>query len=286
MVKKMMLGAASAGLLSGLIAVPAMAQDNRSSETTQTDPNANTVTIGVGVGVIPRYDGADDYYLTPIGGARGKLGGVGFSIIGLTAFTDFVPATAMTGGKFVFGPMAHLTLNRSDLRRNRDGRIAALGTIKPAVEVGVHAGYEWTGVITSDYDVLSLDVAVSHDVTSIHKSYVVSPSISYGTPLSKRIFVGLTISADYVGGDYARTYYGITPAQSAASGFPVYTLGEGFNSANAGLIAGYSLSGDLRRGFTLFAAGNYSRLLGETARSPVVRDKNQLIGAVGIAYTF
>lgn len=277
------------------LSAPAMAQDAGSYPGRDTrasdpqpaaDPNANTVTVGVGVGVIPRYDGSDDYYVTPIGGARGKLGGIGFSIVGLTAFTDFVPATSSTGGKFVLGPIAHLTLNRSDLRRNRDGRIAALGTIKPAVEVGAHAGYEWTGVITSDFDILSLDVAVSHDVTGIHKSFVVSPSISYGTPLSKRIFVGLTVSADYVGGDYARTYYGVTPAQAAASGFPAYTLGAGFNSVNGGLLAGYSLSGDLRKGFTLFAAGNYSRLVGDTARSPLVRDKNQLIGAVGIAYTF
>ena len=57
-----------------------------------TDPNANSVTIGVGVGAIARYNGSADYYLTPIGGARGELGGISFSIIGLSAFTDFIPA--------------------------------------------------------------------------------------------------------------------------------------------------------------------------------------------------
>lgn len=281
----------AAALLATTLVAPAMAQEaaqvsDASGSAADTDPNADTVTVGVGVGVIPRYDGASDYYVTPIGGARGKLGGIGFSIVGLTAFTDIVPAKAMTGGKFVFGPMAHLTLNRSDLRRNRDGRIAALGTIKPAVEAGAHVGYQWTGVITSDYDVLALDVAVTHDVTGIHNSTVVTPSVSYGTPLSKRVFVGLTVSADYVGDGYARTYYAVTPAQSAASGFSTYSLGAGFNSASAGLLAGYALSGDLRRGFMVFAAGNYSRLLGETARSPVVRDPNQFIGAIGLAYTF
>jgi outer membrane scaffolding protein for murein synthesis (MipA/OmpV family) len=110
--------------------------------------------------------------------------------------------------------------------------------------------------------------------------------VSYGTPLSKRVFVGLTVSADYVGDGYARTYFGITPAQSLASGYPAYTSTAGFLDVSAGMLAGYSLSGDLRHGFMLFAAGNYSRLLGQFARSPIVRDKNQLIGAVGVAYTF
>lgn len=282
-----MIRTCSAACLALAFAAPAMAQLAAApGEAATPDPNANSVTIGVGVGVIPRYDGSDDYYLTPIGGARGELGGVSFSILGLTALVDVVPYKALTGGKLVFGPMAHLTVNRSDLRRSRDGRIAALGTIKPAVELGAHVGYQWTGVVTSDYDVLSLDVALNHDVTNIHNSTVVTPSITYGTPLSKRVLVGLTVSADYVGNNYARTYFGVTSAGSLASGYPVYTPGSGFEDVSAGLLTGYALSGDLRHGFMVFAAGNYSRLLGGFARSPIVRNPNQLIGAVGLTYTF
>lgn len=278
----------SAATLALVLSAPALAQDENASieKPTMSDVSRDSLTIGVGAAIIPRYDGSNQYYVTPIGGLRGKVSGVSFNVIGLSAFADVIPASAPTGGKFVFGPMGHLTLNRTNLRRSRDGRIALLGDLKPAFELGAHAGYQWTGVITSDYDVLSVDVAVSHDITDIHNSYVVTPSINYGTPLSKRTFVGLTLAADYTGGGYARTYYGVTPAQSARSGFPTYTLGAGFNSVSAGLIGAYSLSGDLRRGWAVFAAGNYWRLVGETARSPVVRDTSQLIGALGVAYTF
>lgn len=245
--------------------------------------NHDTVTIGIGAAVIPRYDGSRFYLVTPIAGARGKVSGINFSLIAVNFAADVIPSNAPTGGKFVFGPMAHLTLNRSSLRQSR---ISLLGDIKPALEVGLHAGYQQTGVITSQYDVLTFDVAVSHDVTGIHDSVVVTPQITYATPLSKRMLVALNVAADYVGSGYAQTYYGVTPAQSAISGFPAYNIGAGFNNVSAGFLAGYSLSGDLRRGFAVFAAGNYSRFLPETRHSPLVHTDEQMVGALGIAYTF
>lgn len=243
----------------------------------------DSITLGVGAAVIPRYDGSRFYYVTPIGGVRGSVSGINFSIIATNLSADIIRPQSRTGGKLVFGPMAHLTLNRSSLRQSR---ISLLGDIKPALEAGLHVGYQQTGVITSKYDVLTLDVAVSHDVTDIHNSIVVTPSITYATPLSKRMLVALNVAADYVGAGYAQTYYGVTPAQSAISGFPTFNIGAGFNNISGGILAGYSLSGDLRHGFSVFAAGNYSRFMPETRRSPLVHADEQLIGALGIAYTF
>ena len=62
-------------------------------------------------------------------------------------------------------------------------------------------------------------------------------------------------------------------AQAAASRLRVYTPGGGWKDAGGGAVAALSLSGDLRRGWSLFGLGNYSRLLGEFGRSPVVRDR-------------
>ncbi|MEP6784968.1 MAG: MipA/OmpV family protein [Sphingomonadales bacterium] len=266
------------------LSAPAMAQ-NADEQVSSNDSAAHrdTVTVGIGAAVIPRYDGSRFYYVAPVAGARGNISGISFSIVAVNASVDVIPKKAQTGGKFVFGPVAHLTLNRSSLRQSR---IALLGDISPALEAGIHVGYQQTGVITSKYDVLTLDVAVSHDVSDIHNSSIITPSITYATPLSKRMLIGLNAAASYVGAKYGQTYFGVTPAQSAISGFPAFSVGEGFNTVSAGFLAGYSLSGDLRHGFTVFAAGNYSHFVGETARSPLVHDDKQLIGALGIAYTF
>jgi outer membrane scaffolding protein for murein synthesis (MipA/OmpV family) len=77
-----------------------------------------------------------------------------------------------------------------------------------------------------------------------------------------------------------------------ASGLPAYSEagnGSGFKKIGVNLTGGLSLSGDLRKGWALFALGGYSRMLGDYADSPIVSiagSKNQWVGAVGVGYTF
>jgi outer membrane scaffolding protein for murein synthesis (MipA/OmpV family) len=257
-----------------------------SAQESAPDPNRDTLSIGLAGAMLPRYEGSGDYKLIPAAAIRGKVSGVSFITQGTALFVDIVPSSSGPGTKFNLGPMAHVTLNRSSLKTVRDPQIVALGRIPVAVEVGGHVGVTRTGLITSDYDSLNIDVAVSHDVTGIHDSLIVSPSITYGTPLSRKAYVGAVVSADHVGSRYARTYFGVSPTQSLASGLSPYNPGQGFKTVNAGVFGNVSLTGDLLGGLSAFAIGNYSKLLGEFGRSPVVRERNQWFGGLGLAYTF
>lgn len=264
----------------------AIAQDRDATPPPAIDTSRDTLTIGVGGAVIPRYEGAEDYTVTPVGALRGRVSGIGFSTLGTALFVDVIPSAGGPGTKFVAGPMAHLTLDRSSLRRVRDPQIVALGRIKPAVEVGGHFGVSRTGIITSDFDTLSVDLAISHDVTGIHESLIVTPSINYGTPLSRKAFVGVSASATHVGSGYARRYFGVTPGQAAASGLRTYTPGAGFKDVSFGAVGNLSLTGDLLRGLSAFVIASHSRLLGEFGRSPIVRKRGQWFAGAGLAYTF
>src|ERR1700712_794830 len=235
-------------LAASAIATPALAQDSG----TNTGPFPESIIIGVGAASVPRYEGSSDNTIIPAAAARGTIGGYGFSIVGTTLSTDIIPYRNATGGKLVLGPVAHLTLNRNSTKRTRNAQINALGEIDMAVELGGQVGFTQTGVITSDYDVLSATVSAVYDVTGTHDSVIITPSVSYGTPLSKKLFVGVNAAADYVGGKYARTYFGVTPTQSIASGLRAYTPGDGFKDIYATGLANYSLSGDLRHGLSLF----------------------------------
>jgi MipA family protein len=268
-------------------ATAAMAQDRDATPLPDgTDTRRDTITVGLGGAIIPRYEGSDDYVLTPAGALRGRVAGIGFATLGTALFIDLVPTTDGQATKFVAGPIAHLTLNRSSLRRTRDPQTTALGRIEPAVEVGGHIGVSHTGIITSAFDNLTFDLAVSHDVTGIHDSLIVNPSINYGTPLSRKAFVGISVSATHVGGGYARRYFGVTPAQSAASGLSAYTPTAGFKDITLGAVGNLSLTGDLLRGLSAFVIASHSRLLGDFGRSPVVRTRGQWFGGAGLAYTF
>jgi outer membrane protein len=269
-------------LAASAIATPALAKEER----TNTGPFEDSIIIGVGAASVPRYEGSSDSTIIPAAAARGTIGGYGFTIAGTTLSTDIIPYRNATGGKFVFGPVAHLTLNRNSGKRTRNSQIRALGDIDMAVEVGGQIGYTQTGVITSDYDVLTATVSAVYDVTGMHDSVIITPSVSYGTPLSKKAFVGINASADYVGGKYARTYFGVTPIQSIASGLRPYSPGDGFKDVSVSGLANYSLSGDLRHGLSVFGVVSYERLLGDFGRSPVTQDRTQMIYAAGLAYTF
>lgn len=263
-------------------ATPASAQDG----------DRNSLTIGVGAAVIPSYEGSDDYRVIPIPQLRGKVSDFAFWTRGPGLYVDAIPNSGDTGIDFQLGPVVTARFDRSSRKAIKDDAVRALGKRDVAVEVGGFVGIGKAGVFTGAYDNLSARVAVTKDVAGAHESTVISPAIEYYTPLSARSFVGLGLSAEYVGKKYGRYYYDIDAAGSAASGLPAYSRagdGTGFKRVGVNLTGGLSLSGDLRRGWALFALAGYSRLLGDYADSPVVNiagSKSQWAGAVGAGYTF
>ncbi len=245
------------------------------------------LTIGLGGGIGPQYDGASDSKFQPGGVLQGSISGFEFTARGPNLYVDLVREKGDSRVNIIFGPVAQLRLDRTG--RIKDPRVKLFGKRDVAVELGADIGIGKRGILHG-YDSLSADVSYVHDVSGEHKSYVIKPSISYFTPLSRRTVALISLSADYVGKGYGRTYFDV-PAIVA----PVPTLnahsikGSGFKSAGATVLMGQSLGPDLRKGWSLFALGSYSRLLGQYARSPIVSvagDPNQLMGIVGIAYSF
>lgn len=253
--------------------------------------DSNVLTVGVGAAVIPSYEGSDDYRVIPVPQLRGKVSDFAFWTRGPSLYIDAIPNRG-EGVDFQLGPVAGVRFDRSSRKSIKDAAVRALGERDVAVEVGGFVGIGKTGVLTSDYDNLSARVAITKDVAGAHDSYVITPAIEYFAPLSTRSFVGLGVSADYVGKKYGRYYYDVDAAGALASGLPAYSAAgdsSGFKKVGVNLTGGLSLSGDLRKGWALFALGGYSRMLGDYADSPVVSiagSKNQWVGAVGVGYTF
>ena len=252
----------------------------------------SSLTVGMGIAAVPSYEGSDDYRVLPVPQFRGKVKDFAFWTRGSALYVDAIPNRDTDGLDVELGPVVNVRFDRSSRKNIKDDAVRLLGKRDVAVEVGGFVGIGKTGVITSAYDNLSARVAVTRDVAGAHESYVITPAIEYMTPLSQTAFVGLGVSADYVGRKYGRYYYDIDPAAAAASGLPAYDgagTGSGFKKVNFSLAGGKSLSGDLRHGWAIFAAASYSRILGDYAASPIVSvagSRNQWIGAVGIGYTF
>lgn len=270
-------------VVASLLAVPAMAQEKE---------DHSSLTVGAGIAVIPSYEGSDDYRVMPIAQARGRVHDFAFWTRGTAFYVDAIPDPTGVGMDFELGPVVNVRLDRTGSKAIKDDAVRLLGTRDAAVEVGGFVGVGKTGVITSDYDILAARVAVTKDVAGAHGSYVITPTIEYFTPLSLTTFVGASMSAEYVGKKYGRYYFDITPQESAISGLAAYNRagdGAGFKRLNFNLSAGKSLSGDVRSGWAVFGVVGYTRVLGKYGDSPIVADagsRNQMVGAVGVGYTF
>lgn len=264
-----------------LASTPALAQDPA-----YPDPNdrSDTFTVGVGAGWVPDYEGADEYKGIPAAFIRGRISGFSFFTRGTYLYVDVIRGGGSTD--FNFGPIVGWRGNRSgDVK---DAAVDKLPELDSAIEVGGFAGVSWKG-LTNPYDSLSVRVDVVTDVSGAHKSTVISPTIDFGTPLSRTFYIGASAGLDWAGGGYAEYYYSITPAEGLVAGLPAFDADGGLKDWRLGLIANQSITGDLTGGLSVFGAAGYTRLVGDFADSPIVDDRgsaSQWFGALGLAYTW
>lgn len=248
-------------------------------------PDRLTVVVGAGLG--SDYEGSDDYTIGPGVGAVARVHGHSIAWQGNSLGFDLVPEYRKQAFKFSVAPFVNLNLDRTGTPH--DAVVSLIRKRKVAVEGGVEVGLTRAGILTSHRDSLTVQVSGAYDLGSVHRSFIVTPSVIYTAPLSKAVLVSASASLDVVGAGYARYYFGIDSDASASSALPFYRPSGGLKSAAFGLGGVVSLRGDLRKGFAVGAKLHYQRLLGDFADSPIVAmrgNPNQFSAAMGLAYTF
>jgi MipA family protein len=269
------------------ILLPAARDDDRDGDRIWA---RNYISVAAGVLSSPDYSGSDDRRLLPGFYVRGRYDGYSFSTRGTNLQVDLIRQRRGQKTDFKFGPIISLRADRTG--SVKDPQVEALGKRKLAVEAGLFAGITQTGVITSAHDQVGLRVVALKDVSGRHGSWAASPTIDYGTPLSKRAFIGVSASMNFYGKGFGRYYYDIDPLGSAASGLPVYSRAgakAGAGKYSFGVAGAYALSGDLRKGFVLIGGAQYSRMMSRFADSPIVAqagNPNQWLFGGGLAYQF
>ena len=249
----------------------------------------DSVTLGVGAAITPDYEGSDDYRFIPAAAIRGRVSGISFTTRGTYLFVDLVPKK---GDKVEFnaGPIVGVRL--TTYRHIHDDVVEMLPKRKRAIEVGGYAGVSVHGV-TNPYDSLGFRVDVTHDIGGAHKSTIVSPNVEFSTPLSRSTYASLNGGMDFVSNKFADYYFSNSEIDDVHGIgnvlLPAYNAGGGLKSWKVGLLLNQSLTGDLLHGFSIFGVGQYSRLVGDFKRAPIVAQRgsaSQWLGAVGLAYTW
>ncbi|MEE8230972.1 MAG: MipA/OmpV family protein, partial [Qipengyuania citrea] len=254
--------------------------DGHDGEATVFD--GNWFSIGAGAVYSASYDGSDDYVVSPIPIVQGKIGGVRISPRAGGAALDFVNDDS-DGAKISAGVAARLNRNRAS--QIEDPVVLSYGELDTAFEVGPSVGISLPGLL-NPYDSLSFNIETLFDVAGAHDGTLVSPGVTYFTPVSRGAAISLSVSGSYVDDDYADYYYSV-PAGGA---LPAYQADGGWDRVGVNLLTGVDLDGNLANGgLALIAMGGYSRMLGDGKRTPftfIRGDADQWMGALGIGYTF
>jgi MipA family protein len=160
-------------------------------------------------------------------------------------------------------------------RESASAQLAGMGDIRFTVRARL--GLRWD--IAPRWQA---SLSTSVDALDRVGGYVVGAGLTYTQPIDarQRIVYGASISG--AGDRYLQAWYGVTPAQSAASGYPVYAAAEGLTETGVG--ATWRVEIDPQ--WAAFAGASASRLRGAAAASPLTRQRTGWAVSSGIARRF
>jgi MipA family protein len=165
---------------------------------------------------------------------------------------------------------------------NKDGtvsrpgskRLRGMGEIKSSTEVGLFGHY------TIGLPIIFELVKGSGD--GKENARTLKTDGHGGTRFTLSTEIPWQVSSEWADSKYNQTYYGVTRAQSARSGFRAYKADSGVNKLGLTLGANYKFTPN----WSATAALTLEQLRGDAAKSPLVQQKSQRTFFAGINYNF
>ncbi|SDI59173.1 Outer membrane scaffolding protein for murein synthesis, MipA/OmpV family [Paraburkholderia phenazinium] len=224
-------------------------------------------------GVLPRYEGSRDYhpFVSPVIGAEFSNG------LFISPESGAGYKKTFSNGLFVSSALSYdfgrTDSNRADLPGSN--YLKGMGRIPGSLIVSVQVGAHLFGNSTVS---LTLEPAVTHT------SHGLTGHFDVTLPVLQTITNDISITGSLHAGTgrYTQTFFGVTEAQSASSGFAPYSPKGGFDSAKVSIAWTYTFSPR----WSVRTEGGLTRLLGESANSPIVQSKNNYYGMTALTYRY
>jgi outer membrane protein len=227
------------------------------------------VRVGLGAQLRPEFVGADDTAVAPLWDLDFARGSNEFAFEA-PDYSFGIPV--ISSGGFSFGPAANIASKRKESDVG-----ASVGKVSTTFEAGAFASYELARSIHLRGEVLKGIGGHEGLVGTIGADHIWRDGDRYVFSIGPRVLLS--------NARYQRAYFGVTPTAALATGLPVYDPGGGVHA----LAAASGLSYQFTDRFGMFGFGRYERLVGDAAKSPIVREfgsRNQLSGGLGLNYTF
>jgi outer membrane protein len=230
-----------------------------------------TVMLGAEGRVQPTFEGSDSYEVVPYPLIDIRPAGTAEHF---KSSRDGFSFGLYESGPFRFGLVGHVVLPRND---SDDDALRGLGDVDWAVELGAFAEYWPVNWLRTRAELVQ-GIGGHHGLVADFSADVVVPVMPKLTVSGGPRLTLATASA-------ISPYFDVTPAQSLASGLPVYDAGGGIRSYGVGAQARYQWTP--RWESHVFV--EYERLADDVADSPLVSlrgSPDQVQAGIGVSYTF
>jgi outer membrane protein len=238
--------------------------DREPALTKPTEGSEFKAVIGGGLAFTPIYEGSDQYKFRPIPIINISYRNVFFSLgqgLGVNIISDgtwrLAPIIGYRGGR--------------DESLSHD--LSGLGDVKGGLEIGALLSYLYGPAIFSVEGLSGLGQA---------DGFTVELEANLHGTISQTLRGTVGISTLFANESYNQAYFGISEIQSRRSAYSAYNAQGGFKHVAFSGTLDYNLTE--RTGLLLF--GEYRRLTGSVADSPIVREgsPNQFQSGLGLVY--
>jgi outer membrane protein len=230
------------------------------------------VTLGVAGALRPTFEGSDRYIATPLPLVAVKWRDmISFGEGGLSAYWHRRNFRIGAGLTFDPGRKDHSTGGIFD---SGDDRLAGLGKIDASLGLRAFAEYR--------LGPLAFEVSGTKFTGGQNSSLLANLGLSMPLPLGKKLIVMPHARATWADGTYSQTYFGVTPAQAAASIFPAFTARSGIKDVRGGVNVIWRFSNHWFAGADVSAV----RLMGDTATSPISISDTSVTAMTMLGYHF
>jgi outer membrane protein len=227
------------------------------------------VRVGLGGQVRPEFVGADKHEVAPLWDLDIARGTNEFAFEA-PDYSFGIPIISNDG--FSFGPAANLASSRKDSDVG-----APVGKVKTTIEAGAFVNLQVSKSVHLHAELLK--GLGGHDglVGQIGVDQVWRDGDRYVFSIGPRLL--------FSNGRYQRAYFGVDPVAALATGLPAYRPSGGVH----GIALASGLSYQFNPRFGMFGYARYERLIGDAAKSPIVKElgaRTQLSAGAGLSYTF
>jgi outer membrane scaffolding protein for murein synthesis (MipA/OmpV family) len=224
--------------------------------------------VGLGVQLVPSFPGSDRVSPRPLADVAKTRGDRPFEF---EAPDESIGFPILRAGRFAFGP----ALGFEGSRTAKDVG-ASLPKVGFTVELGGFVQYAISDNIRARVEV--------RQGLGGHEGMIATGGIDYVAREKDRWLFSIGPRITFADHKYNDAYFSVAPNSATVTGLSAFTAGAGIQSV--GGVTGYSQQ--LSRRWGVFGYGKYDRLVGDPARSPIVRglgSRGQFSAGIGLSYT-